>query len=855
MRSALRSLAAALVLAPATVTAASEALNPRALPSLVERWSLRGDADAMALSAGSLFVVNDEAVTALDAETGDVRWTSHLSGESSWGEELIVVGNRIVVNREGSLLFFDASTGEPRGQVELPGYISAMAGPPLVAVVNESGKNDSLFSIDLEQAKVSATRVLPAEESDLALANGVAMVAMNEAADSLSTRFEGYDAHTLSPLWTFTERAVSEFVRVADRLWIATFQEACGGDTLRSIEPATGALGAPQPPHLDRRWYLSGLPWEYSFEARADEAGDAGGSGSRVGVLYRKELTTSRDAWHADLPGQPFRIVPFGSRLAVAVRRDAGRQLLALLDAGSGELIQLAFGLPPELRRLEAVGDLLLALEPSGVHAYELARFAKPENETRSLRSEVERLLLPPGGPSSKRSDLDSIWQIRAELDLLGPAACPAVVALLPRLDSTGLTAAAGFLEEKHCSDAAAALGRILGSMSLELEEIGWPESKAPIMVLRALSSLGGVAEVPSLARVLRDTNLNLEVRAEAYMALVSIGSPPAISAARALLSEGVTQRSALEPASPLPLLPLIGAPEPALVATPGCAECKADFRTWGLWRAASGAAVLSIEGDRRIVVYRDGSVGGSDNFWLAVVDAGGQLAEGPWFTGGRLGTGRHDDPRISLAGSATQVSIRNALGSALLTVALADLKVDQDGDGLTDLVEKRLRLDPARPDTDGDGLADGVDPAPNARKSAPQTDEEKARLALFAQLFQLIDRRRPDHTAMIVWQDQALEWRGREGPTLTLPPEEREAFFEEAGLDGIAHLFIDAWSARTPDGGPARYDACPKANEVERSYDVRVFRGGLSAVYYCAVMKPVDGNWLLRRLRIVGVS
>jgi hypothetical protein len=43
----------------------------------------------------------------------------------------------------------------------------------------------------------------------------------------------------------------------------------------------------------------------------------------------------------------------------------------------------------------------------------------------------------------------------------------------------------------------------------------------------------------------------------------------------------------------------------------------------------------------------------------------------------------------------------------------LADVERDSDGDGLTDIAERRLLLDPANPDSDGDGLIDGLDPMP----------------------------------------------------------------------------------------------------------------------------------------------
>lgn len=109
-----------------------------------------------------------------------------------------------------------------------------------------------------------------------------------------------------------------------------------------------------------------------------------------------------------------------------------------------------------------------------------------------------------------------------------------------------------------------------------------------------------------------------------------------------------------------------------------------------------------------------------------------------PLLRGGRVQlaarTERLDTQRLNFPPrSAAIVERRDGL---ILQMDLADLRRDSDGDGLSDLTEYALTLDPSHRDSDGDGLADGDDTMPNLARA------DTASAALQAALAELL----PEH-------------------------------------------------------------------------------------------------------------
>lgn len=89
---------------------------------------------------------------------------------------------------------------------------------------------------------------------------------------------------------------------------------------------------------------------------------------------------------------------------------------------------------------------------------------------------------------------------------------------------------------------------------------------------------------------------------------------------------------------------------------------------------------------------------------------------------------------RIELAMDDGQFVLR--VGDRLVRLDVERLVRDTDGDGVRDLLESRLRTDPAEPDTDGDGAPDGNDGNPLTPKHTTAGDSEEIRQAVFSVLY-----------------------------------------------------------------------------------------------------------------------
>jgi hypothetical protein len=129
------------------------------------------------------------------------------------------------------------------------------------------------------------------------------------------------------------------------------------------------------------------------------------------------------------------------------------------------------------------------------------------------------------------------------------------------------------------------------------------------------------------------------------------------------------------------------------------------------------------------------------------------------------------------------------------ITLSLADLRRDSDGDGLPDLVERRLGTDPLKADTDGDGVPDGRDANSLARPDPHPSDRSR----LLQLVFTALCAGDPSRDAILVVLDPAYwqEFYGARGRVICISKEEFQRRTAQLGAMRVIQF-----------GGPANAEA-----------------------------------------------
>ena len=178
------------------------------------------------------------------------------------------------------------------------------------------------------------------------------------------------------------------------------------------------------------------------------------------------------------------------------------------------------------------------------------------------------------------------------------------------------------------------------------------------------------------------------------------------------------------------------------------------------------------------------------------------------------------DDRSITFPPIAMRAETKRS--GVVLQSTLGELTQDSDADGLSDLVEARLLMNPKSSDTDGDGLLDAVDPTPRLDDRLPPTVKAEALNAFFESS---AERRKP---AAIVLSP------GKQGLDAAIGP------FRQVDLDDVR------WLVGTPDvlGGLQPLTRVVTVSQAELEAVQMMF--GLSFPMYLTVHASKDGKHAL---------
>ncbi len=515
-------------------------------------------------------------------------------------------------------------------------------------------------------------------------------------------------------------------------------------------------------------------------------------------TIRRNNAADGAPVWTRKLPCTPKNTLMLGSTLFIDCERGGGRDLFLFLDWKTGVIQKQLYGLA-EVDAIDDGGETLYVRTDEELVAISASESGPPESKLAGVRSEVHRILAKTSGDETAIGRGDPIRNRIAELETLGPPALPYIVEEIPSLGTTSLIAAAEVCIKADYKPAADSFAKRLGA-TLEQPKLGWPRWKPQYVLTDALAHLGNASHVPLLESIVSDSSRDEETRRKAFGALATLGAKHAL---RALIAEqrkkphGVWSAPTIEP-----FASLIG-------KTPDKAALEKNLEEQFRWIQAAQALRLGP-----YVVFHESWITANDVWIVKAGDDGKQigatayLGSLPGIRGVRLDL---DEPRAlegRITGNRVEVWLR--------------------GHSQTKL---RARIS----DDDSREIPANVAELLGTGKFQAAAESDDAASAAINQFFMFMNSAAP---AVIV-SDTLHEWWGYRGSTITLPARDAEAMQQRLGYDGLPYVHL--------------HEVSSNANTAR--FNLTIYRGPLSAVFYDISMKKLGDEWFMEDVELSGVS
>ncbi|MBI5487470.1 MAG: PQQ-binding-like beta-propeller repeat protein [Deltaproteobacteria bacterium] len=846
-----------------------------------ERWRLRLPGEGYGYSRmpplerdGVLYMARDDRLLAVDLGPGKLLWERRLHGEPL--DTVFVTAGKLVLlteyrpprdpedpdslpdfqaTPETTLQALDVRDGTTAWEVAVGEYPEVAVSPAYAIVAEHLGGEEEAEYDDDAAGTHDAQAASPEYTTRFSLYR------VADGAPSGSVTLDGYIARPLA--WT-------------DMLLVADDVDVGEGESVSRIS-------ALRLPSLERLWEqrMGGLGVEYRligddvlvvFERTIERLDPA--SGESRAELDLTALLPPPPQWPAGEDWWPTQclgaLAPAGNSLVYVTNGQCAKHVV-MLDGETLRPWRVTMGFDESPAELLADSRTAVLAVPGGLAAIDLETAGPTMLESvtygqriAAIAGDIAAGALPLGWPLDNKAKEfviggDAIAPAVREA-LAGPSIAArlfAVTVLKYRPDPEAVPAMIAAFGPPPPPSYGAFPGEAPAEADLQLEFLG--------RLLEALAACGDPRATDLLAGVFDDAETWAEgARLLALQGLAAIGTPESLARIDAL-REARSRRE--EPWRP--------------PVEEGTAGRRYDDAGW----VGPGGADVGVDDptrrqsdDGKVVALIAYAAGGTSDLWL-LGEASGILV--PHFTGvtSTYGLGivsveptadgvkvvvsrTEGGPGCAICGMMGAMEGEEAPQPVEETLEFrwADLRADADGDGWTDLLERRLRTDPAKADTDGDGLADGIDPAPRGAGPAVAGEcvrEEVLRSAFFG-MFAFAEGSVP--LFVTGTPDVNLQYEGYPGPVVWLSAEEEEAIQAEVGLDGATYFSFDQRMEEGEDGewhpaGTALESVQFTEDGHSATVNVSEFRGSLNGIGHRVDLRCVQGKWYPVAIEMTWIS